>query len=106
MRSTCFLLFAAVSLSSPVWAADAKPDATEAERPAARPVKDEKDASKTDSKKDVKCDEHGVSKRLCTRCNPKLEPVFKAKKDWCAEHTRPESQCVLCHPELEKKGVK
>ena len=110
MRSTCFLLFFAVSLCSPAWAAEAKPESTEAERPAARPaarpVKGEKDASKTDAKKDVKCDEHGVSKKLCTRCNPKLEPVFKAKGDWCAEHTRPESQCVLCHPELEKKGVK
>jgi hypothetical protein len=50
--------------------------------------------------------EHGVAKTLCTRCNPKLAPVFKAKGDWCAEHERPESQCVLCHPELAKKGIK
>ena len=110
MRSTCFLLLAAVSLSSPAWAAPAKSDSTDAERPAARPAaapaKDEKDATKEDARKVVKCDEHGVSKKLCTRCNPKLEPVFKAKGDWCEEHTRPESQCVLCHPELEKKGVK
>jgi hypothetical protein len=49
---------------------------------------------------------HGVAKSLCTRCNPKLAPVFKAKGDWCAEHDRPESQCVLCHPELARKGVK
>lgn len=50
--------------------------------------------------------EHGVRKALCTRCNPKLAPVFKAKGDWCAEHERPESQCALCHPELAKQGVK
>ncbi|GHG96466.1 hypothetical protein [Comamonas sp. JC664] len=50
--------------------------------------------------------EHGVQKSLCARCNPKLAPVFKAKKDWCPEHARPESQCVLCNPELAKKGVK
>jgi hypothetical protein len=52
------------------------------------------------------CAEHGVQKALCTRCNPKLAPVYKAKGDWCPEHDRPESQCVLCHPELAKKGVK
>lgn len=50
--------------------------------------------------------EHGVTKALCTRCNPKLAPVFKKKGDWCPEHTRPESQCSLCHPNLKKKGVK
>lgn len=51
------------------------------------------------------CD-HGVQKTLCSRCNPKLASVFKAKGDWCAEHERPESQCVVCHPDLAKKGVK
>lgn len=49
---------------------------------------------------------HGVARSLCTRCNPKLAAVFKAKGDWCAEHERPESQCLPCHPELAKKGVK
>jgi hypothetical protein len=53
----------------------------------------------------AKC-EHGVQKSLCTRCNPKLAAVFKAKGDWCGEHARPESQCAICHPELEKQGVK
>ena len=52
-----------------------------------------------------KC-EHGVKKTLCTRCNPKLEAVFKAKGDWCAEHSVPESQCAKCHPDLAKQGVK
>lgn len=50
--------------------------------------------------------EHGVKKALCTRCNPKLAPVFKAKGDWCGEHGVPESQCARCNPELAKKGVK
>ena len=50
--------------------------------------------------------EHGVQKKLCTRCNPKLAAVYKAKGDWCAEHARAESQCVICHPELAEKGVK
>ena len=54
---------------------------------------------------DAKC-EHGVTQRLCARCNPKLAAVYKAKGDWCAEHERPESQCVICHPELAKQGVK
>ena len=56
--------------------------------------------------KQEKCAEHGVERTLCTRCNPKLAAVYKAKGDWCPEHDRPESQCVLCHPELAKKGVK
>jgi hypothetical protein len=50
--------------------------------------------------------EHGVKKAVCTRCNPKLEAVFKAKGDWCPEHARPESQCALCHPALAEEGVK
>jgi hypothetical protein len=50
--------------------------------------------------------EHGVKKALCTRCNPKLIPVFKAKGDWCAEHGVPESQCAKCNPKLAKEGIK
>jgi hypothetical protein len=50
--------------------------------------------------------EHGVKATICTRCNPKLAPVFKAKGDWCPEHDRPESQCVLCNRRLAKEGVK
>lgn len=49
---------------------------------------------------------HGVKKGICTRCNAKLEAVFKAKGDWCPEHARPESQCVKCNPSLAKQGVK
>ena len=36
---------------------------------------------------------------LCTKCNPKLAPIFQAKGDWCAEHGFPESVCPICHPE-------
>lgn len=53
----------------------------------------------------AKC-EHGVKKTLCTRCNPKLEAVFKTKGDWCPEHAVPESQCAKCNPDLAKQGVK
>jgi len=45
------------------------------------------------------CKEHGVLEAVCTKCNPKLIPVFQAKGDWCAEHGFPESFCPLCHPE-------
>jgi hypothetical protein len=50
--------------------------------------------------------EHGVKKALCTRCNAKLVPVFKATGDWCGEHGVPESQCAKCNPKLAKEGVK
>lgn len=45
------------------------------------------------------CPEHGVLEAVCTKCNPKLIPVFQAKGDWCAEHGFPESFCPICHPE-------
>jgi membrane fusion protein, heavy metal efflux system len=45
------------------------------------------------------CAEHGVLEAVCTKCNPKLIPVFKAKGDWCEEHGFPESFCPICHPE-------
>ncbi|MCG8420218.1 MAG: efflux RND transporter periplasmic adaptor subunit [Proteobacteria bacterium] len=49
------------------------------------------------------CEEHGVLEAVCTKCNPKLVPVFKAKGDWCEEHRFPESFCPVCHPELGGK---
>lgn len=52
------------------------------------------------------CGQHGVKKTICSRCNPKLAAVYKAKGDWCQEHDRAESQCAICNPELKKKGVK
>ena len=48
---------------------------------------------------DGMCKEHGVLEAICTKCNPKLIPVFQAKGDWCAEHGFPESVCPICHPE-------
>lgn len=45
------------------------------------------------------CAEHGVLEAICTKCNPKLIPVFQAKGDWCEEHGFPESICPICHPE-------
>ncbi|AKF80792.1 hypothetical protein MFUL124B02_15740 [Myxococcus fulvus 124B02] len=68
-------------------------------------AEESKPAQQSQTAEKPKC-EHGVQKSLCTRCNPKLAAVFKAKNDWCAEHERPESQCSLCHPDLAKKGVK
>ena len=47
-----------------------------------------------------------MKKTICTRCNPKLIAVFKAKGDWCGEHGVPESQCAKCNPKLAKEGVK
>jgi membrane fusion protein, heavy metal efflux system len=43
--------------------------------------------------------EHRVLKAVCTKCNPRLIPVFQAKGDWCEEHGFPESICPICHPE-------
>lgn len=45
------------------------------------------------------CAEHGVLEAICTKCHPKLIPVFKAKGDWCPEHGLPMSVCPIHHPE-------
>jgi len=45
------------------------------------------------------CKEHGVLEALCTKCNPALVAVFRAKGDFCEEHGLPESVCPVCHPE-------
>lgn len=87
------LLAVSLLAAAPALAADRAPAAKDAAARAAAPPRAER------------CP-HGVSKPLCTRCNPKLAPVFKAKGDWCPEHDRPETQCALCHPELARKGVK
>lgn len=39
---------------------------------------------------------HGVPQALCTKCNPSLIPVFRARGDWCEEHGFPESICPSC----------
>ncbi|MFN8547546.1 MAG: efflux RND transporter periplasmic adaptor subunit [Candidatus Eisenbacteria bacterium] len=46
--------------------------------------------------RDAWCGGHGVPEAFCTKCNPSLIPVFKAKNDWCAEHELPESVCPQC----------
>ncbi len=48
---------------------------------------------------------HGVPQELCTKCNPALAQVFKAKGDWCAEHEFPESFCPICHPDAVPPDV-
>jgi cobalt-zinc-cadmium efflux system membrane fusion protein len=48
---------------------------------------------------DAMCVEHGVLEALCTKCNPALIPVFRARGDYCEEHGLPESICPVCHPE-------
>ena len=45
------------------------------------------------------CAEHGVLEAICTKCNPKLIPIFQSKGDWCAEHGFPMSVCPIHHPE-------
>jgi cobalt-zinc-cadmium efflux system membrane fusion protein len=45
------------------------------------------------------CAEHGVLEALCTKCNPSLVAVFRARGDYCEEHGFPESICPECHPE-------
>lgn len=42
---------------------------------------------------------HGVLQAICTKCNPKLVPIFQAKGDWCPEHGFPKSVCPICYPE-------
>lgn len=48
---------------------------------------------------DAVCAEHGVLEALCTRCNPALIPVFRARGDYCEAHGLPESICPICHPD-------
>ncbi|TPW17375.1 MAG: cobalt-zinc-cadmium resistance protein CzcB [bacterium] len=64
--------------------------------PAARAVSAD---SSVASSTEAMCLEHGVLEAVCTKCHPKLIPIFKAKGDWCAEHEFPESICPICHPE-------
>ncbi len=45
------------------------------------------------------CAEHGVLEAVCTKCHPKLIPIFQAKGDWCPEHGFPMSICPVHHPE-------
>lgn len=51
------------------------------------------------------CAEHGIARAVCTKCNPRLVPVFQAKGDWCAEHGFPESLCPICRPERRGQAL-
>ena len=51
------------------------------------------------------CAEHGVLEAICTKCNPKLIPIFKSKGDWCEEHGFPMSVCPIHHPERHGKPI-
>src|SRR5687768_1089771 len=48
---------------------------------------------------DAMCEEHGVLLALCTKHNPALIPVFRARGNYCEEHGFPESICPVHHPE-------
>ncbi|MFN0150598.1 MAG: efflux RND transporter periplasmic adaptor subunit [bacterium] len=56
-------------------------------------------AEASDIAEGAMCAEHGVLDAVCTKCNPALAAVFRAKGDWCAAHELPESICPICHPE-------
>jgi cobalt-zinc-cadmium efflux system membrane fusion protein len=53
---------------------------------------------KTSSVPDGFCPEHLVPEAICTKCNPALAVVFKARGDWCEEHEFPLSVCPTCNP--------
>lgn len=53
----------------------------------------------TQADTDGMCVEHGVLESICTKCHPKLIPIFQAKGDWCPEHGLPMSVCPVHHPE-------
>ncbi len=51
------------------------------------------------------CAKHGVPEALCTKCNPALAKVFKAKGDWCEAHGFPSSFCPVCNPNAKFPNV-
>lgn len=63
----------------------------------------ESPTARTAAKEGEFCEEHGVLEAVCTKCNPKLIPVFQAKGDWCEEHGFPMSFCPIHHPERDGK---
>lgn len=62
-------------------------------------------AAKAEAREGAFCEEHGVLEAVCTKCNPKLIPVFQAKGDWCEEHGFPMSFCPIHHPERAGRPV-
>lgn len=65
----------------------------------AEPKSTEKTEAKSSASEGAMCAEHGVLEAICTKCNPKLIAVFKAKGDYCEEHGFPMSVCPIHHPE-------
>lgn len=47
------------------------------------------------------CAEHNVPESLCTQCDSKLIPAFKASGDWCDVHKLPKSHDRECNPSLK-----
>lgn len=95
MRTIIGLLFAGLSLAS-----CSRPD-SEAPKPApaaSSPAPVQRRPIDPKLLEGPICAEHGAVEALCTKCNPKLEPVFRAKGDWCNEHGFPESICPICNP--------
>ena len=86
-RVAILALVAAVAVEVGACADRNSTAAGESKQPAAAPAED------------AMCREHGVLEAVCTKCNPALVTVFKAKNDWCEEHGFPESFCPICHPE-------
>lgn len=93
-------LLAAVLLSSSIIACDKKSDPAPAAPPTSASADEHAPAGYKPGTHEDWCGGHGVPESVCTRCNPKLIPAFKATGDWCAEHGLPESQCKACNPDL------
>lgn len=56
-------------------------------------------SAKVSATREGNCKDHGVLAAICTKCNPKLIPVFQAKGTFCEKHGFPEAVCPVCHPE-------
>jgi cobalt-zinc-cadmium efflux system membrane fusion protein len=93
IRQWCCLFIASIACSN---ADDVGESGRQGESTAAAPSAA---ASSAAVSPDAMCREHGVLEAICTKCNPRLIPVFQAKGDWCKEHGFPESICPICHPE-------
>lgn len=93
-------LIACGKKSEPAPVAPAAPAASQDSPAAAAPADEHAPAGYKPGTHEDWCGGHGVPESVCTRCNPKLIPAFKATGDWCAEHGLPESQCKACNPNL------
>ena len=83
-----------VAIGLLAWTGCRSPGAAPAREPAAPPSAE----AATSAPGGALCREHGVLESVCTKCNPALIAVFRAKGDWCPEHGFPESFCPICKP--------